>query len=409
MHDGSLAPAATARFSKKREAIVAAATEILNHKGVKGMTLAGVAEKVGLITTSVTYYFKKKDALAAACFLAGLERLQAMVDDAAAGGTARQRIGALLELYLEERRRSVEGAAPPMPVFSDIRVLGPDHGKEVAEAYIHLFRSTRDLLASSDAPAMDRKTATARAQILLEEIHWIGGWAHRYEPDEYGRVGERMRDILVVGLAVPGADWAPTPLPDSVTAGFGEGPRETFLLAATRLINQYGYRGASVEKISSQLNVTKGSFYHHHSAKDDLVVDCFERSFDFVRRVQAASRALPGSQWQKLCSAVACIVEYQVSQRGPLLRFSALSALPAPIRDTMVAHAGRVADRFASTISDGIAEGSIRPVDPAIAAQMIMGSVNAAADLQSLLQGRVSSEEVAVLYGRPTLAGLMVR
>ena len=79
MHDGSFAPPVTARFSRKRDAIVAAATEILNHRGVRGMTLALVAERVGLITTSVTYYFKKKDELAAACFMSGIERLKAQV------------------------------------------------------------------------------------------------------------------------------------------------------------------------------------------------------------------------------------------------------------------------------------------------------------------------------------------
>ena len=46
--------------------------------------------------------------------------------------------------------------------------------------------------------------------------------------------------------------------------------RETILLAATRLINSRGYRGASVNKISEALNVTKSSFYNHNDAKDDL-------------------------------------------------------------------------------------------------------------------------------------------
>jgi tetratricopeptide (TPR) repeat protein len=51
--------------------------------------------------------------------------------------------------------------------------------------------------------------------------------------------------------------------------------RATFLTAATRLINQRGYRGASVDKISQQLNVTKGSFYHHHETKEELIGACF--------------------------------------------------------------------------------------------------------------------------------------
>ena len=50
--------AATARYAAKKEAILAAATTILNRQGVKGMTLADVAAEVGLITTSVTYYYR---------------------------------------------------------------------------------------------------------------------------------------------------------------------------------------------------------------------------------------------------------------------------------------------------------------------------------------------------------------
>src|SRR5580692_7919829 len=100
MHDGSFAPPATARFNRKREAIIAAATEILNYRGVRGMTLALVAERVGLITTSVTYYFKKKDELAAACFLSGIERLKALVREAGAERSASARVRRLLELYI---------------------------------------------------------------------------------------------------------------------------------------------------------------------------------------------------------------------------------------------------------------------------------------------------------------------
>ena len=62
--------------------------------------------------------------------------------------------------------------------------------------------------------------------------------------------------------------------------------REAFLLAATRLINELGYRGASVQKIASELNVTKGSFYHHLDAKDDLVIACYKRSFDTIADAQ---------------------------------------------------------------------------------------------------------------------------
>src|SRR3546814_13855971 len=58
----------TKRFRAKRDAILAAAAETTNAQSAKGMTFADVARRVGLNTTSVTYYFKRKDDLAAACF-----------------------------------------------------------------------------------------------------------------------------------------------------------------------------------------------------------------------------------------------------------------------------------------------------------------------------------------------------
>src|ERR1700754_4727457 len=82
-HSPSRKPAAaTPRYARKKQAIVAAASEILMRDGVKGMTLANVAASVGLITTSVTYYFKKKEDLAAACFLAGIAQFEEMIEDA---------------------------------------------------------------------------------------------------------------------------------------------------------------------------------------------------------------------------------------------------------------------------------------------------------------------------------------
>ncbi|HXQ13877.1 MAG TPA: TetR/AcrR family transcriptional regulator [Caulobacteraceae bacterium] len=405
MHDGSLAPPVTARFSRKRDAIVAAATEILNYRGVKGMTLALVAERVGLITTSVTYYFKKKDELAAACFLSGIERLKALVREASAEPSASARVRRLLELYIALRARIAAGEAPPISVFSDIRALSPPTQRPTATAYAELFRSIRRLFAAPDAERLGRGQATARTQILLEQIHWLETWLPRYDAHDYDRVCDRMHDILVGGLAPPGAVWRPAPIAVAAPAAANASAGDAFLLAATRLINQRGYHGASVELISASLNVTKGSFYHHHNAKDDVVTACFERSFEAVRRAQLAARSLPGDEWLKLTSAAAALVEFQFSSAGPLLRTSALAALPVTIRGEMIAQSGRLSDRFAAMISDGVGEGSLRPVDPFIAAQMLNATLNAAADLPVLLRG-VEARTAVDFYARPFFTGL---
>jgi AcrR family transcriptional regulator len=401
---------ATDRFERKREAILDAATAILNRRGVKGLTLGVAAAAVDLSTTSVTYYFKRKDDLAAACMLRGIEALTAMVEAALAEQTPRARLHLLLTLHLDRVRRSVVGEAPPLPVLSDLRALNQPQRAGVAAAFMWMFRRLRQIFDAPELAWLSRGRRTARTHMLLEQLFWASAWLPKYDPEDYPRLRERMYDILVGGMAADTSDWGPTPIPmtDLAPRDRHEMSRETFLLAATRLINSRGYRGASVDKISAELNVTKGSFYHHNDAKDDLVVACFDRTFEVMTRVQRLAMALPGDPWTRLSSAAAALAEYQLSEYGPLLRSSAFAALPEAIRSDMVKHSDRVSDRFASMISDGIAEGSIRPVDPFIAAQMLNATLNAGAELGFWVPG-VKQKAAPAVFVRPLLMGLFER
>ena len=399
-------PVSTDRYTRKKEAIIAAATGILNRRGVKGMTLADVAASVDLITTSVTYYFKKKEDLAVACFLSSIERFDSLITAALGARDPREQLHSFLRLHLDLNRRIRLTEEAPLAAFADIRALKEPHQSQVSGGYNQLFRKVRTLFTEA---GHDKSCATARTHILLEQLWWSSNWLSRYDIEDYDRIGERFFDILANGLGAPESDWCPAlvELIQLPPVSHRERARDTFLKAATRLINQHGYRGASVEKISAQLNVTKGSFYHHNEAKDDLVVDCFERSFDIMKRLQSSAMREPGSQWQKLCSSSAALVNFQVSDSGPLLRTSAISALPESIRQDMLNQWNRVSDRFSAMISDGIAEGSVRPVDPVIAAHLLNATLNASASMR--IDRNAIRDHAAELYARPMLMGLLAK
>jgi AcrR family transcriptional regulator len=407
MDDATPVSASTARYAKKRDAVVAAATELLNHRGVKGMTLSDVAASVGLITTSVTYYFKKKEDLAAACFISGIARYDALISEALEEATPQARLYKFLSLYLDVKARIRVGEEPAIPAFNDVRALTEPNFSEVRAVYRDMFRKVRSLFKAEGFQWLNRRTASARTHMILEQLFWAVAWLPRYEVEDYPRIRDRMFEIFEHGLAEKDADWAPSRLEVETPAAAGPqaASRETFLVAATRLINREGYRGASVEKIAAALRVTKGSFYHHNEAKDDLVVQCFERTYEIMRRTQSAAMRLPGDQWSKLTTMAAALVDYQNSDRGPLLRTSALSALPEPIRSDMLSQSSRVSDRFAAMISDGVAEGSVRAVDPVIASQMLNATLNAACELRFLVRG-VDPDEAGALYARPMLMGV---
>lgn len=392
--------APTRRYEARRNAIVSSAVEEMNRKGVRGMTLGDVAARLDLVPTGVIYYFRNKEELAAAAFLKGVQAYESLIDGAAGAESSEGRLAAFLRAWFAYAARVQAGEADRLPVFNDVRAL---NAPAVNEAYIGMFRRFRGLLDAE----LPRPHANARAHMLLSEVFWIPAWLHQAEVADYARSADRMARILARGVVGPGVAW---PRPRSLDLAGGSEPgvsaaSEPFLRAATCLINEEGYHGASVEKISARLNVSKGAFYHHNQAKDELVLACFQRTFDIMwQAIHAAERA-GGSGLEVLVTAVAALIEHQMSGEAPLLRTSALTAVPEALRAGLMQRFDRLAYRFASILCDGIADGSIAPVDVNIASQVITAAINAAAELHYWTPG-VPPQAVVAHYVRPLFEGL---
>ena len=370
------------RFERKRELILDAATELINQRGVKGMTFVEVAQRVKLNTASVTYYFRLKEQLAAAVFEMTLGRLEAMVREAGAQADPRARVARYLGLHFELRARIRRGEERPIALLSDMRALENPVRAPLTRHYSAIFRGVREFFGEPhDAP--HKALQTARAQALMETVFWLPAWLDRYSVADYGRVQRRMFEVFDRGLAPDDAPWAPRPLDLGPSGAELEPGRANFLRAATRLISERGYRGASVERIALELKVTKGSFYHHMEAKDDLVLECFKRSYERVSQAQRAADGVGGSHWTRLSSSIAALLDIQFAGDWPLLRTTALQTLPADVRPDVIERSNRMALRFAGALADGITEGSIRAVDPMIASQAIMATLNAANELHN--------------------------
>ena len=396
---------ATRRFQRKREAILDAAARLFNQKGVRGATLTAVAQAVGLIPNSVTYYYRKKEDLAVACFLRAIEAMETLIAQAGAHRDPRLRVAALFTGYADTLAAIARGEHSELVLFNDIRALPPPHGDMVFAGYTDMFRHIRGLI---DDSSLSRLELNGRAQLLLALLHSMRTLTARFEPEDYRAAAERVVDIVLDGLAAPGQIWRSQGLAPDVAPAHAEASAEAFLRAATQLINEQGYRGASVERISARLNVTKGSFYHHNDNKDDLVAQCFARTFDVVRRRQNEARELDGSGWTRLCAATEALTRYQLGPEGPLLRITAMSALPETIREDVETTMARLSERFGMFIVDGMIDGSIRPVDPSIAAQCVNATINAAAALERWAPGAAPDNAAEILI-RPLLVGLYPR
>jgi AcrR family transcriptional regulator len=155
----------THKFHKRRGTIVRAAVDVLNHKGVRGMTLADVAAKIDVVPTAVMYYFHKKEELAAACFHKAIEQYQSIMAEALRARSAHEALETFIRGYFEFRRRVAAGEADQIAVYNDVRAVR-DPG--VALAYTQMFRNARSLLLKSPEVAnLARLDCNARTHLLL--------------------------------------------------------------------------------------------------------------------------------------------------------------------------------------------------------------------------------------------------
>jgi AcrR family transcriptional regulator len=393
----------TQKFRSRQAEIVRAAVSLINHKGVRGMTLADVAARLGIVPTGVIYYFASKEDLAAACFRQAIDGYEALIGEAQAGATPQERLRLFVMGYVAVARDIALGRRDPLAVFNDVRAL---NDPTINLAYTEMFRHARALVGVVPPRGLERQALNAVTHLVLSQLFWSVVWLPLYDPEDYDRVAARMLDILERGMAASPAGWGNVPVVPLDAESSGEDvSRETFLRAATQIINEHGYLGASVDRISARLNVTKGSFYHHNEAKDDLVVACFRRTLEVMRRAQRLAAQSAKEGWGQLSGAVTALVDCQASGRIPLLRTAALTSAPEAMQSQLVGGFDRISLNFASMISDGIADGSLRPVDAHIGAQMVTAMINAAAELEHWAPG-LPPETAAEAYVRALLIGV---
>jgi len=396
---------APSRYSARKDEILVAATSVLNNFGSRGFSLAAVAKRMDLHPVSLTYYYKKRDDLLAAVMRSTVEQYEALVAAAARFDRLEERLAHLISGHFEIQRRDRLGIGAPIGTFAELQLLAEPNRTAVLAAHASMYSRFADLFETPQHP-MAPLRRRAQTRLMIEHLGWSRTWLATLQPSDYPDAATKMADVLVGGLAAPDQAWpAAQPIELGEPVVEGDVSRQRFLIAATEMINRNGYYGASVEKISARLNVTKGSFYYHNADKDDLFAACVEYALDILRQGQNAP--FPGNGFERLCASVLSLALYQASgERGRMLRSYALVSLAPEDRVPLQARYRQAAMRFAEMVRDGIDDGSIRPVDPTVAGLTLMAMVNSSAYLDMVAPG-MTTDLVQPYYVRPSLMGLL--
>jgi AcrR family transcriptional regulator len=151
---------------------------------------------------------------------------------------------------------------------------------------------------------------------------------------------------------------------------------ESLLAVAVTEFNTRGYDATSMEDLSRAAGITKSSFYHHVSGKEELLRAALARALDGLFGILDEPAAREGTPLQRLQHIVYRQVEVLTSELPYV-------TLLLRVRGNTGTERWALARRrefdagIATLVTDALAAGQIRPdIEPALAARLLSGTVN---------------------------------
>ena len=166
--------------------------------------------------------------------------------------------------------------------------------------------------------------------------------------------------------------------------------RTHILEAALECFARSGYDATGVAEICDAAGVSKGAFYHHFPTKQAIFLALMH---DWLRNIDIlmdASRAGAQSTPQAIYQMSEMMTSVFDQARGQLplfLEFWTQASHDTQIWQAVLEPYQRYADYFSTIVKGGIAEGSLKSVDPDVAARVIVSLA-----LGLLLQGVLDPE-----------------
>lgn len=188
----------------------------------------------------------------------------------------------------------------------------------------------------------------------------------------------------------------------------GEETRRRITEAAIERFSAEGYKAASVDEICFRAGVSKGAFYYHFKTKRDLFLALLRDWLDGLDRAMQASRrsTIP----ETLLQLTAVLPMMMGSAQGRInmwLEFWLQASRDKAVWKQTIAPYRHYRELFSGMIEEGIAEGTLRKIDPQVAAQAIL-SMAVGLFLQSVLDPKGADwQEIAEHSVQLLMTGMM--
>ena len=184
----------------------------------------------------------------------------------------------------------------------------------------------------------------------------------------------------------------------------GEETRARILDAAVRRFAIAGYDAASVEEICTEAGVSKGAFYHHFPTKQAVFLALMQGWLAMIDvGMQAVRKETVPETLVTMTNLLPGVFAAAENRLPMFLEFWLQASRDETVWKAIIAPYRHYQEYFSKLIHDGMAEGSIKPVDSQVAAQVIV-SLAVGLVLQGVLDPRGADWEKT---GRESMQILM--
>ena len=152
--------------------------------------------------------------------------------------------------------------------------------------------------------------------------------------------------------------------------------REAVLRTAAQLFNEKGYVASTLDEVAERLGVSKPTVYYYVKSKDEILFECVRTGLEMLEEAIREVEAAGGHAMEKLLAAMHKYVEIVTQDFGMCVIRVGEDPLPPESRRKLRGMKAGLDRVFRDLISQGIAEGSIAPCDPKIAAFTLAGALS---------------------------------
>lgn len=374
---------ATLRRRVKRDALFAEAAQQLNDRGASAIDLAALGASLGLSRNALYYYFSDRRDLLFQSYVRSCAVTALELEDASERPDAFSAITAYVSAAMAPDRG-------PAAILNDVDLLDEEKGAEIRALDAKNIDALRALFRQGVAEGRLRehddelaaRALTGMISWTLLSPNWVSRPSRASEPDI---AASTFCSILFNGLATKnGRAGLSCPEAQAVNLGpvaaAGDDPatvkKGQIVAVASRLFNQKGVDGVSLDEIGVAMGATKGALYHHFTDKADLVSACYRRSIEVSTAIHAAGDALPpGRIVERMAISIRLGCDAQSGGLSPLMLQAGFLGLPDAVRHDVDVGMARFREQWGGLLRDGEAAGLCRSHDVAASASAIAGMV----------------------------------